>query len=665
MPRRIPTILSGGASAGGGGASAGGGDAAFQKAPPATLDAWTIWLATAERQAALVEIEHPYEVESAGPTYSISESGMLYLSNVPYATESTDTPANISYADVLLTLPTWSSSLPEELPMGGAFLSYGSIEVDNTDQRSNHLLQIPLQGRKVSVYLGDAYWPRASFRLALTARVELVEATSTDRISIRLTSASMILNRRVPMTTIGGSGENASRYKPILWGRCHNILLVSAADSTNLRYWLNDGSGATIVDVRDRGVSLISGYPSASGTNAVITADAGTDAITISGHGFQNNQVVTVTSSGSVFAGLTAGSQYWVVNVSGSTLKLSATRGGSPVDITGTTFTGTMNIIARGFRDNNDGSIDLSATPVGPVTADAYTSVPDRGFYSSSSGNDGIIEYAIDEAGLNSGDIVAYHVRLDGANTIKNPPLGYYLTEPVNLLDLIHEVVISAGNSFWAERYDGRVLLGSVVWSRNVSASPDWTLVDDDLVARDALSLRTTSKSYAFARFVYNRNWYVQREGEFASGVSEENRAKWSKQGPVGPAGVVVTYANQWLSAPYLYYEGAEDSEPQNIDSLISESDPEDARTTVNGQQTSYWLRRPPDVLEAQVSLAFYDVELGDVCTCTFTGEPLGVNAGSYWILVGKTVDFSNNRVVLKLVRLHYWATPQTSQYYG
>lgn len=64
------------------------------------------------------------------------------------------------------------------------------------------------------------------------------------------------------------------------------------------------------------------------------TADAGTDVLTASAHGLTNGQRVRLTSAGTLPAGLSAVVAYYVVNKTTNTFQVSATSGGSAVDIT-------------------------------------------------------------------------------------------------------------------------------------------------------------------------------------------------------------------------------------------------------------------------------------------------------------------------------------------
>jgi uncharacterized phiE125 gp8 family phage protein len=76
-------------------------------------------------------------------------------------------------------------------------------------------------------------------------------------------------------------------------------------------------------------VTFVAGYATP------FTASAGTDVITAQGRTFADGDIVRVQNSGGALpAGLSANTDYYVRDASGSTLKLSASSGGSAVDIT-------------------------------------------------------------------------------------------------------------------------------------------------------------------------------------------------------------------------------------------------------------------------------------------------------------------------------------------
>lgn len=107
-----------------------------------------------------------------------------------------------------------------------------------------------------------------------------------------------------------------------------------------IRKIIGDGAATSFVVNHNLG--------SLSGT---FTADASTDACTKSAHNLHNGDPVTVSSSGTLPGGLTAGVTYYVVSATADTFKLAATPGGSAVNIS-SAGTGTHTVtVADGTTD--------------------------------------------------------------------------------------------------------------------------------------------------------------------------------------------------------------------------------------------------------------------------------------------------------------------------
>lgn len=95
------------------------------------------------------------------------------------------------------------------------------------------------------------------------------------------------------------------------------------------------------------------------------TADADSDSLSISEHGFQQAQIVRLTTSDTLPAGLAINTDYYVINSSrsGAALQLAATEGGTAIDITDT-GTGTHYVGVRlnslEIRNRHNKAIGLS-----------------------------------------------------------------------------------------------------------------------------------------------------------------------------------------------------------------------------------------------------------------------------------------------------------------
>ena len=78
-------------------------------------------------------------------------------------------------------------------------------------------------------------------------------------------------------------------------------------------------------------------------TDQATNVNTGTDTITATAHGLSTNNVVHLSSSGTIPGGLATRTKYYLVNVTANTYQLSLTEGGSAVDIT-STGSGTLSV---------------------------------------------------------------------------------------------------------------------------------------------------------------------------------------------------------------------------------------------------------------------------------------------------------------------------------
>lgn len=109
-------------------------------------------------------------------------------------------------------------------------------------------------------------------------------------------------------------------------------------------------------------------FLSTSKLEADFTA-AVTDIITCAAHGLQNGDLVHVSTTTTLPAGLSASTDYYVIERTENTFELSLTPGGTAVDITDTgtgthTFSLKGKAIYVGGYKHNDITIDFSDTPV-------------------------------------------------------------------------------------------------------------------------------------------------------------------------------------------------------------------------------------------------------------------------------------------------------------
>lgn len=204
----------------------------------------------------------------------------LRLSTVPYVTLPTDTPANTAYQAVL----AGGLAVSESLSLSSkASLSVGDLEVHNEDGSLDHWLDWVWCNRAIRIYLGDASWPRADFRVVFSGVVSDIGSRRANRLNINMRDKLQRLNTPVSDVKLGGTGQNKDRLIPVTLGEVHNISPL-VADAPNELYRFNNGPSERVIEVRDNGVPLAStSVTLSSGTIKLLAQPAGTITASVQG----------------------------------------------------------------------------------------------------------------------------------------------------------------------------------------------------------------------------------------------------------------------------------------------------------------------------------------------------------------------------------------------
>lgn len=211
------------------------------------------WLAS-DTAIGCVLVETSYQ--SAG------QEVMLYLSDRGYRTGATDTPENTEYLDLL----RGDVKITEQVSVdGNASMSYGGVDLDNTEGDLDYLLDGVWVNRDIRVYYGDVRWPRSSFQLVFSGVVGDIEARATDTLTISLADKLKRLDTPITETKLGGTTDNREQIIPVAVGECFNVspLLV---DPGAHKYQWNIRSAERLIEVRDESLPV----------NATPTLSAGT-----------------------------------------------------------------------------------------------------------------------------------------------------------------------------------------------------------------------------------------------------------------------------------------------------------------------------------------------------------------------------------------------------
>ena len=199
--------------------------------------------------------------------------GTLYLSNKPYTSTSSDTPASTYYEACITGGISFSESIDLE---GAPTIGYGDLEIDNTAGVRDAWLNYVWANKYVNIYIGDPRWARNNFYQIFSGLVTDIASRDLNRLNIILLNKLERLNRPIYETVLGGSGQNADRVKPLLFGECFNVepLLTDSVPNT-LQYMVHDGNIEDIIEVRDNGVPVSITKTLASGTFNLVRSPAG------------------------------------------------------------------------------------------------------------------------------------------------------------------------------------------------------------------------------------------------------------------------------------------------------------------------------------------------------------------------------------------------------
>lgn len=138
---------------------------------------------------------------------------------------------------------------------GQPSVSYGDIEVDNSDGALDSWLDLVWHKCPIKVLVGDARWPLSSFSQVFQGVSGGVESRSLTTINISVMDALQRANVGMTSTRVGGTLENRDETLPVAFGEVFNLTpqLVVPSD---LVYAVNFRAVKRIIQVRDNGVPV-------------------------------------------------------------------------------------------------------------------------------------------------------------------------------------------------------------------------------------------------------------------------------------------------------------------------------------------------------------------------------------------------------------------------
>lgn len=596
---------------------------------------FTAWLRSGGRMALLCEQKYAYESGGA------PVEGTLYLSMGEYRTGPSDSPANVIYRDCIAQPPVVSRAVDPDVIGGLTSISVGSMKLTN-DGSFDFIQDLVIDGREARFYLGDPTWARSDFRLVMVLVAEVATAPDLMSIEIQYRDLRLLLDRQ-----IAGDVVHDERRKPLVFrvgsGTCDSIELV-AKDASLLQYYVlqNFDSDARVVTVRDNGLPLSAASIRVGVTNATLTANAATDTLTLVGHGYIADYVLTFTGS-AIFAGMTLGTRYWILasGLTADNFQLSLTKGGSPIDITGTTFAGSVGIQEMPYADYTsvDGTLQLSSSPAGVVTADVIGYSPTQTRSVSSGPGDLLAALIADYGGIGASQIdSATFSAIYAASAAGRTPTGRAVIERENLLDVLEDVARTSQIHYGAD-YQAVIHAFRLDLSGLSSATATRSIGESDLLSDPKIA----NARVITGTVVVNskRNYRTHSFGEFAGAVPDSTRntlsAQYRESGSnTAPTGTA--YSTNWQgfhkTARGVEVGGA--FEPSGID------------LTAVADEILGDIKPHVKTIDVELGLDAYAWRLGEVVTLTMSRY--GFASGVKCRVVAVAPDFGGGKVSMQLV---------------
>lgn len=531
-----------------------------------------------------------------------------FVSNMPYVTAGDQTPANQIFDDCVLEIPSFTRRMNEQLT-GRSTQNYGDLIIANPSGDRDDWYSMNWDGRRVRQWLGDPSWDFADFQLVLDGIISDVFDPGGGKVGFKIGDKAALFDRPIMTTVLGGSGPEAGGLMPLAYGYSLLNIKPKLIDSTNQIYRVSTTTASGLVEdltasgvgtenpyrVREDGV-LLSSSPS------LASSDAGTDLLTSVGHGFVEHTRINFPTGGggTLPAPLALDTNYWVIasGLTADDFKLSATRGGSAINITGAQV-GTPQMTSYGWtNDRTAGTFQLAGSPLGVITCDiwglgiASASVPTAG---------GVIEQVMTSSMTNtpftSADIDA--ASLTAFKALCPQKVGIYITERMTFSELLDKLVLSVGG-WWGFGRAGSLQFGRL--GLPVGGSPIYSFSADDIALR-TMKMSRRILPRAAVKLTCAINWTVQptTAGALTSYVQEFYAAPYDTK--TGNA----TFGT-WQDDPANHI-GA--TQPAPYETLLWDT-VGDAEADTEADRLATLFQYPTAIFSFQTHQAVYLLQLGD-----------------------------------------------------
>ena len=228
-------------------------------------------------------------------------SPTFYLSNLPYIGTS------VIYDACLVGGLSFSQSISFD---GSASISYGDLEIENTDGSRDTWLTYIWANKNITISIGDPRWVETDFYPVFYGVVSDLVTRDRSKLSLVLLDKLEKLNTSISETTLENLGyteSNKTSNSPLIFGECFNVEPVRTnAVPNNLEYIVHTkgllssvhskGAIEDIIEVRDNGLPVLFTKNNATGTFTLVRSPFGK--ITASVQGDKTSGTYTNTIGG-------------------------------------------------------------------------------------------------------------------------------------------------------------------------------------------------------------------------------------------------------------------------------------------------------------------------------------------------------------------------------
>ena len=206
----------------------------------------------------------------------------MYLSNKPFISIGTDTPASKNYTPCIIGGVSFSESLSLN---GSINISYGDIEIDNTGGVRDTWLTYIWANKSVNIYIGDVTWPKDDFRIIFSGIINDISSRSLSSLNLIITDKLQRLNNPISEELMPTINTTNDVLIPLTFGEVFNVSPILTDNTINtLEYQVHNGPIEDIIEVRDNGVPVSVTKDVAQGTFTLNQSSYGQITCSVQGH---------------------------------------------------------------------------------------------------------------------------------------------------------------------------------------------------------------------------------------------------------------------------------------------------------------------------------------------------------------------------------------------